>query len=106
MGRFRNWINSQAGTTGLKPSAAMAASTARGAGVGTGKVVLKTVNVTAGQTSGTATVVTGSIIWAIYPAGNQDQLVDNVAISGTTLTVTLAAAATAQNNFRVTVLEP
>jgi hypothetical protein len=62
------------------------------------------VNVAIGQTVGTATVPAGAAILGIYPAGNQDQLVDNVAISGTTLTVTLAAAATAINNFKVTVL--
>lgn len=66
----------------------------------------KTVNVSAGASSGTATVVAGSQVVGIYPAGNQDQFVDNVAISGTTLTITLAANATAINNFKVTVLAP
>ena len=66
----------------------------------------KTVTVTAGQTSGTATVTAGSTLLGCYPAGNQDQFVDNVAISGTTLTVTLAAAATANNTYKVTVSEP
>lgn len=64
------------------------------------------VNVAGSATSGTATVVAGSTIIGIYPVGNQDQFVDNVAISSTTLTVTLAAAATAQNQFKVVVLEP
>lgn len=66
----------------------------------------KTVNVAATATSGTAAVAAGSVVLGIYPAGNQDQLVDNVAISGTVLTITLSAAATAQNNFKVTILEP
>lgn len=68
---------------------------------------LKTVavNVAAGATSGTATVPAGSVILGIAPAGSQDQLVKNVAMSGNTLTVTLAAAATAQNKFNVTILE-
>ena len=57
-------------------------------------------------TSGTATVVAGSVVLGVYPAGNQDQFVDNVAISGTTLTVTLAAAATATNTYKVTLIEP
>lgn len=64
------------------------------------------VNVAASAATGTATVVAGSTIISIYPVGNQDQFVDNVAISGTTLTVTLAANATAQNQFKVVVLEP
>ncbi|GES38691.1 hypothetical protein RAJCM14343_3956 [Rhodococcus aetherivorans] len=62
--------------------------------------------VTAAGTSGTATVVAGSKILGIYPVSNQDQLVDSVAIADTTLTVTLAAAATADNVFKVVVLEP
>lgn len=66
---------------------------------------IKTVTVSALATSGTATVVAGGEIVGIIPAGNQDQLVDNVAISGTTLTVTLAAAATADNTFKVFVLK-
>lgn len=47
-----------------------------------------------------------SIANSIHPAGNQDQFVDNVAISGTTLTVTLATNATATNTYKVTVWEP
>lgn len=66
----------------------------------------KTVTVNASSTSGTATVKAGSVVLGIYPAGNQDQFVDNVAIATTTLTVTLASAATANNVFKVTVLEP
>lgn len=65
----------------------------------------KTVTVAQGASSGTATVVAGSTIIGIYPAGNQDQFVDNVAISGTTLTVTLAANATAINTYKVVVAE-
>lgn len=68
--------------------------------------VTKTVTVTAGQTSGTVAVIAGSVIVGFYPAGNQDQYVDNVAISGAVLTVTLAAAATANNTYKITVIEP
>jgi hypothetical protein len=60
-----------------------------------------TVTVALGDTTGTATVKRGSTILGIYPVSNQDQLVDSVAISGVTLTVTLAAAATADNVFSV-----
>lgn len=70
------------------------------------RVTIENVTVTAGQTSGTATVTEGVVVLGIYPAGNQDQFVDNVAVSTTTLTVTLAAAATANNVFKVAVLEP
>ena len=70
---------------------------------------LKTVVITvaAGATSGSAaadaTLIGGTVI-GIVPAGNQDQFVDNVAINGTGVTtVTLAAAATAINTFKVTV---
>lgn len=63
------------------------------------------VTVTAGATTGTASVKAGSTVTGIYPTGNQDQFVSNVAISSTTLTVTLKAAATANNTFNVTYLE-
>jgi hypothetical protein len=69
-------------------------------------LVTKTVTVNAAASTGTVTVVAGSTILGIYPAGNQDQYVDNVAIASTTLTVTLAAAATATNTYKVTLLEP
>jgi len=63
------------------------------------------VTVLATATTGTATVTSGSTPIGIISTGNQDQLVDNVAVSGTTLTVTLAAAATANNTFKVTLLK-
>lgn len=64
-----------------------------------------TVTVATGQTAGTGTVVAGGEILGFYPISNQDQLVDSVAIASTTLTVTLAAAATADNVFKVVVLK-
>lgn len=63
------------------------------------------VTVSAGGATGTATVTSGSIIIGYRSTGNQDQFVDNVAVSGTTLTVTLAANATADNTFQVTLLK-
>lgn len=63
------------------------------------------VTVTAGQSSGTATITSGSIILGFYSTGNQDQLVDNVSISGTTLTITLAANATGNNTFKVVLIK-
>src|SRR3990167_333409 len=59
------------------------------------------VTVSAGSSSGTATVTSGSTIFGWRVTGNQDQFIDNMAVSGTTLTVTLAANATADNTFSV-----
>ena len=64
-----------------------------------------TVTVSAGQPSGTGTATSGAVIVGYRPAGNVDQLVDSIAISGTTVTVTLAANATAQNDFVVLLLK-
>lgn len=68
------------------------------------------VTVSAGNTSGSSstdsTLVGGEII-GIYPTGNQDQLVDDVALNTDgSVTVTLAAAATNNNTFKVVVLKP
>ena len=63
------------------------------------------VTVSAGAASGTATVTSGSIIVGWRATGNQDQFIDNMAVSGTTLTVTLAGNATADNTFQVTLLK-
>jgi hypothetical protein len=68
------------------------------------KLTLEDVTVLAGAATGTATVVAGDKIIGIYPVSNQDQHIDSVAISGTTLTVTLAANATADNVFKVAVI--
>lgn len=65
----------------------------------------KSVTVLAAATAGVATVTAGNIILGYYPTSNQDQFVDSVAISGTTLTVTLGAAATANNVFTVVMLK-
>ena len=63
------------------------------------------VTVSAGAASGTGTATSGSIIIGWRPTGNIDQFVDNVAISGTTITITLGANATADNTFSVTLLK-
>jgi len=63
------------------------------------------ITVAAAATSGTGTCTSGSIILGYYSTGNQDQLVDSVAVSGTTVTITLAAAATAANTFNVVLLK-
>ncbi len=46
------------------------------------------VTVTAGETTGTATVTAGSVILGCYPKSNQDQFIDSVAVADTTVTVT------------------
>ena len=63
------------------------------------------ITVAAAATSGTGTCTSGSIILGYYPTGNQDQLVDSVAVSATTVTITLAVAATADNTFNVVLLK-
>ena len=63
------------------------------------------VTVSAGASSGTGIATSGSIIIGWRPTGNIDQFVDNVSISGTTVTVQLAANATADNTFSVTLLK-
>jgi hypothetical protein len=74
------------------------------------KVAYKSVAVTvladatSGSSSDDADLVGGEIL-GIYPTSNQDQLVDSVAIDGNgAITVTLGAAATADNTFKVVVL--
>lgn len=63
------------------------------------------VTVATNQTTGTGTVTAGSIILGYYPISNQDQFVDSIAVSETTLTITLAEAATADNKFKVVLLK-
>ena len=63
------------------------------------------VTVAAGETTGTGEVTAGSIILGCYPTSNQDQFIDSVAVSGTTVTVTLADDATADNKFKVVLLK-
>ena len=63
------------------------------------------VTVSAGNPSGTATVTSGSVILGWRATGNQDQFIDNMAVSGTTLTITLSANAIADNTFQVTLLK-
>ena len=68
------------------------------------------VTVVAGATSGSSAAdseLVGGEILGFYPAGNQDQFVDNVVLNADgSITVTLAAAATADNIFNVVVLKP
>ena len=63
------------------------------------------VTVAATDSTGTGEVTAGSIILGCYPTSNQDQFIDSVVVSGTTVTVTLAGAATADNVFNVVLLK-
>jgi len=68
------------------------------------------VTVAAGGTSGSSaadTELVGGEIIGLLPSGNQDQLVDNIVL-GTdgSVTITLGAAATADNTFNVIVAKP
>ncbi len=63
------------------------------------------VTVSLGETTGTGTVTAGSVILGCYPTSNQDQFIDSVVVSETTVTVTLAGAATADNVFNVVLLK-
>ena len=69
------------------------------------EVVAVTVTAGAGNTVGTGTCTAGSIVIGYYPTSNQDQLVDSVGVSSTTVTVTLNAAATLDNVFNVVLLK-
>lgn len=68
---------------------------------------LVAVTVSAAAASGVSAAdpdLVGGVIIGIVPSGNQDQFVDNVAISATgVITVTLGANATANNTFNVAV---
>jgi len=61
---------------------------------------------TTGSSAADSELVNGEII-GIISAGNQDQFVDNVSLGADgSVTVTLAAAATANNVFKIVVLKP
>jgi len=66
-----------------------------------GKIKIVSVTISSGATSGTATA-NGTIL-GYYPSA-QDQMVKSIVLSGSTLTVTLAAAATADNTINVVLL--
>ena len=68
------------------------------------------VTVAAGATSGSSAAdsdLVGGEILGYYPTGNQDQFVTNVTLNTDgSVTITLGAAATADNTFNVVVLKP
>lgn len=73
------------------------------------KIAVVAVNVSTGNSTGSssaAAALVGAVPIGVVPVGNQDQLVDEVVVeSDGKVKVTLAAAATAQNQFKVTVLK-
>lgn len=68
-----------------------------------------TVNVNAASATGSsaaAPALVGGTLTSCRSSGNQDQFMDNVVLNGDgSITITLAAAATAQNNFICTVIK-
>ena len=68
--------------------------------------VTVTATATSGSSAADAALVGGEIL-GYYSTGNQDQLVDSVVLNADgSVTVTLAAAATADNTFNVVVAKP
>lgn len=76
-----------------------------------GKIALAavTVNVNAAAATGSSAAnpdLVGGVLISCDPAGNQDQHLDNAVLNGDgSITATLAANATAQNNFRCIVFK-
>ena len=68
------------------------------------------VTVAATQTSGSSAAdpdLVNGVVLGMHPTGNQDQYVDNVALNADgSVTITLAATATANNTFKVIVAKP
>lgn len=68
-----------------------------------------TINVSAGAATATSAIVAaqaGGTIVGWYPSGNQDQLIDSIVLNANgSITITLAANATAINNFHVLVMK-
>jgi len=65
---------------------------------------IASMTVLAAATTGTMTVTAGDIIIGYSPTA-QDTMVQSITLVGTTLTITLAAAATANNTFDVVLLK-
>jgi hypothetical protein len=72
-------------------------------------IVAVTVNVAAAGTTGSSAAdpsLVGGFLISCDPSGNQDQHLDNAVLNGDgSITATLGAAATAQNNFRCVVVK-
>jgi hypothetical protein len=77
-------------------------------GTAEGNINTVTLSVLTGQTSGTATVDTGGTILDISPIANQTAaaVMNGSSVSGSTLTVTVAAATVDAQTYRVIVLRP
>ena len=107
----REILDQGIGTSDIDDDAITTAKIADGA-VTKGKVGYKvvTVTVSSGATSGSSSAdseLVGGEIVGVYPAGNQDQFINDISLnSDGSITITLAAAATADNTFKVVVLKP
>lgn len=96
--------NSAAGNTQIADGAVTTSKLAATA-VTAGKISYEVVTVTigAGTTSGTATATSAGVVSGHRPIA-VDQIIKAVSISGTTVTVTLLANATAQNQIEVFII--
>ena len=76
------------------------------AAITAGKIALVATTINVAATSATASSaanpdLVGGVLISCDPSGNQDQHLDNAVLNGDgSITITLGAAATAQNNFR------
>lgn len=77
-----------------------------------GKIAFKTVavsvtNGTAAATTAVDATIAGGVLVGCTPTGNQDQFIDNVVLNANgSITVTLAANATATNTFNCVAVKP
>lgn len=95
---------SSVGGTATAGSIDQTAIGANAVGQSEAKTELATVSIAAGNPSGTAGVTSGNIILGWYPVTNLDQIIDDISISSTTLTVTLAGNATNNTTIKVQML--
>jgi len=94
-------------TTGSVPANSVGQTQMKDSSIGQAelKYEVATITISAGQPSGTTTITSGSIILGFYPQTNLDQIIDDISVSGTTLTITLAANATNITIIRVVLLK-
>ncbi len=86
------------------PTVTQASIASQAVGVAQLKYEAITVTITAGQPSGTASVTSGDVVLGFRQIA-VDQVIKSIVVSGTTLTVTLNANATAQNQIQVILLK-
>jgi len=100
----KNAVDENAIATGAVKVAEVAENSVKQSELATEEV---TVTISAGASSGTATVTAGSIILGYYPisANATDQHVKSISISDTTLTLTLSGNSTNEVKYKVVLLK-